>query len=347
MKILFLHSNQQSYITESLFHGMRTLLGNNCVDVPRYDSMYQPLTNGIISKLRGNGFTLYGLLKDTKQLIEERFFWRKFLKSYDLIFIGGIWHLEQSEHLWELYKIHKIDPKKIVIICNSDSPVFFPFASIKWRLMNYPWHFLIPMKKFSYLKRELIGEGCSYGLNRIIPRYFRKWIPLPSNAIPISYSIPEEKITISPLKWMDKSQLFATHIVDSEIANKVKKSFFSQIGSEKYTFQTESEYYKDLEQSKYGITTKRGGWECLRHYEIAANGCVPCFRDLDHKPDTCAPHGLDNSNCIIYHSYEDLMYQINSIDEKQYNKLQYNILQWVNRNTTLERAKQILNLVNS
>jgi len=37
---------------------------------------------------------------------------------------------------------------------------------------------------------------------------------------------------------------------------------------------------------------KRGGWDCLRHYEIAAAGAVPCVRQLEGKPSSCAPHGL-------------------------------------------------------
>ena len=59
MKVLYLHHNQPDYLAESLLHGLRTLLGKNCVDVPRYDSMYTPITDKMRSKLRGNGFTLF------------------------------------------------------------------------------------------------------------------------------------------------------------------------------------------------------------------------------------------------------------------------------------------------
>jgi hypothetical protein len=112
-----------------------------------------------------------------------------------------------------------------------------------------------------------------------------------------------------------------------------------------YAFDSETEYYADLQASKFGITTKRAGWDCLRHYEIAANGCVPCFRDLDKKPSTCAPHGLNETNCIIYSDYEDLMTKINSIDEDQYRQLQAHSLQWIRENTTIKMAKHILRQV--
>ena len=37
-------------------------------------------------------------------------------------------------------------------------------------------------------------------------------------------------------------------------------------------------------RSRFGVTTKKSGWDCMRHYELAASGCVPCFRDLEEKP---------------------------------------------------------------
>jgi hypothetical protein len=342
MKVLLLHSNQQSYIVESVFLGLRKLLGTSCVDVPRYDSMYAPITEGIKAKLRGNGFTLYGLLEDIPELVEKRFFWRKDINSYDIILIGGIWHREQWDLLWELSLI--VEPKKLAIIDHSDHPAFFPFASMKWRLRNYPWSYLFPISKFKYFKRELVGEGASYGLDRFFPRYLRKWIPIPKNAVPISYSIPEEKIWKVDISRKTKD--FATHIVDPEVAARFDESFFSSTGSEKYIFTSEKDYYDDLRKSRFCITTKRGGWECLRHYEIAANGCVPCFRDLDKKPQTCAPHGLNESNCIIYHSYDELIAKINALDEKKYEQLQANALSWVRQNTTVERAKQLLIALN-
>ena len=34
----------------------------------------------------------------------------------------------------------------------------------------------------------------------------------------------------------------------------------------------------------FAHTIKKGGWDCLRHYEIMANGCIPIFKDLDKCP---------------------------------------------------------------
>src|SRR5437763_3627516 len=138
MKVLFLHDNQPDYLAESLFHGLRSLLGSNCVDVPRYDSMYAPLTDKLRSRLRGHGFTLYGLLADIPTLAEERFFWKYDLDNYDLIVIGNIWN--QWQLCWELTR--KVDPAKIAVLDGSDTPAFFPNASRGWRLRHIPWSYL-------------------------------------------------------------------------------------------------------------------------------------------------------------------------------------------------------------
>jgi len=48
-----------------------------------------------------------------------------------------------------------------------------------------------------------------------------------------------------------------------------------------YIYKTEEDYYKAYQSSYYAITKKKLGWDCLRHYEILANGCIPYFLDLD------------------------------------------------------------------
>ncbi|MCZ7612750.1 MAG: hypothetical protein M5T52_04190 [Ignavibacteriaceae bacterium] len=98
--------------------------------------------------------------------------------------------------------------------------------------------------------------------------------------------------------------------------------------------------YKPL---NLGLQPKRSGWDCLRHYEIAANGAVMCFKDLHKKPTTCAPHGLiPGINCISYTSYDNLLGQISNITDTKYDELQQASLVWVKDNTTVLRAKRFL-----
>ena len=109
-----------------------------------------------------------------------------------------------------------------------------------------------------------------------------------------------------------------------------------------YAFDTELDRTGDLRASRFGITTKRAGWDCLRHYEIAANGAVPCFRALHRKPATNAPHGLDTSNAISYRSWRDLRRQVEALSDERYRELQRGALRWAHANSTRERASGFL-----
>lgn len=79
---------------------------------------------------------------------------------------------------------------------------------------------------------------------------------------PISFSIPASKI-VSEIPQKDKD--FAT-LVPGDWST--------------YIFDDEQEYYKDYQRSYYAFTWKKGGWDCMRHYEILASGCIPYFVDL-------------------------------------------------------------------
>ncbi|HXF38648.1 MAG TPA: glycosyltransferase family 1 protein [Blastocatellia bacterium] len=334
MKVLFLHENRPDYLAESLFHGLRTILGQDCVDVPRFDSMYAPLTPRIKSKVRGQGFTLYGLLDDIPQLAEERFFWRKDLASYDLIVIAHIW--EQWATVWDLSRV--VRTEQMVLLDGYDTTAFFPYWPTGLR--RNPWSYFAPISRYKYFKRELVGEGHSLALDRFLPRALRRWIPLPRNAMPISFSIPREKISRNDAG--PRTRDFPTHIVDEEVAAEVRGVFFSSTGSDSHFFYKEDDYYADLKSSRFGVTLKRAGWDCLRHYELAASGCVLCFRDLDKKPATCAPHGLNESNCIIYHDYKELKDRISALTTHDYAALQKKTYEWIESNTTVTRASQFL-----
>lgn len=336
MRVLFLHENRPDYLAESLFHGLRSLLGSGCVDVPRYDSLYAPLRPRLRAKLRGHGFTLYGLLEEIPELADERFYWRHDLGQYDLIVVADIW--AQWQTFWEL--VRHTDPAKIAVLDGADTAAFFPYASRGWRLRHVPWSYLTPLARCKYFKREMADAATAYGLDDILPRALHPLVQLRRDAIPIGFSIPEEKIKrVAP---DGKTKRFPAHIVDEEVAAHVNGSFAAGVGSTNYAFDTEEGYYDDLRSSFYGITMKRAGWDCLRHYELAANGCVLCFRDLDSKPNTCAPHGLDESNCVPYGSYDELERKLASITKDDYGRLLGESYRWVTRNTTRARAEQFL-----
>ena len=53
---------------------------------------------------------------------------------------------------------------------------------------------------------------------------------------------------------------------------------------ETYIFDNEEAYHEDYARSAVAVTLKKAGWDCLRHYEIMANGCVPYFIGLERCP---------------------------------------------------------------
>jgi len=54
--------------------------------------------------------------------------------------------------------------------------------------------------------------------------------------------------------------------------------------SASYIYNTESSYYTQYAESLFGVTTKKNGWDCVRHYEIIANNCIPLFLDINQCP---------------------------------------------------------------
>ena len=51
-----------------------------------------------------------------------------------------------------------------------------------------------------------------------------------------------------------------------------------------YIYDDEHLYYEDYSRSIFGVTKKKDGWDCLRHYEILANGCIPLFIGVQYCP---------------------------------------------------------------
>jgi hypothetical protein len=88
---------------------------------------------------------------------------------------------------------------------------------------------------------------------------------------PISFSIPEEKIV--------KSNIIELVFQKTKIVSSLIPGVLST-----YIYDTEEAYYAEYQKSYFAITTKKNGWDCMRHYEILANGCIPYFADIEKCP---------------------------------------------------------------
>ena len=133
---------------------------------------------------------------------------------------------------------------------------------------------------------------------------------------PISFSIHESKI-IAHVPFKNKQ--FATIIPGNKST---------------YVFKDEESYYKDYQVSLYGYTCKKAGWDCMRHYEILANGCIPYFKDLQH----CPPH-------IMTHLPKDLI--LKAMKSTNHEDSIHQLLEYTRTNlTTKAMANYILSKIN-
>jgi hypothetical protein len=333
MRVIFFTDKLHDYLSESLFHGLRSILGNDCIDIDRYDQLYKDTFETVKHKLRGNGFSLYGLLEDNEELRNIRKVdYKKLIKPNDLIILNNI--LNQYP-IFNYLKSIKHD--KIAILDGADSPQFTFYQSIRKTIKLAPKALLSDLAPALYFKREYISEEI-FLRNKAVSFIFKlKNKDFFKRLKPIAFSIPKEKINQVYEDY--KTQKYPSHIVDQEIAGLLN---FNK--HEEYAFEKEKDYYDDLAKSKFGITTKRAGWDCLRHYELASNGAVLCFKNLNKKAIHCAPHGLiDGQNCISYNDYEDLQIQLNNLSEEKYHQLIIRNYEWISRQTTIERANEFLN----
>jgi len=97
--------------------------------------------------------------------------------------------------------------------------------------------------------------------------YFKRELINDSRCQPISFAIPESKIYSGDIM---KAMHVATIIPGNTLT---------------YIFHTERSYYNDYQISMFGYTRKKMGWDCMRHYEIIANRCVPVFQDVAECPN--------------------------------------------------------------
>lgn len=97
-------------------------------------------------------------------------------------------------------------------------------------------------------------------------RYFKREC-IRNDIFPINFGIPSHLVLDSV---PEKTRDFA-HIIPGDKST--------------YIYDNQDDYYRGYQESYFGVTTKKGGWDCLRHYEILMNGCIPWFPSLEHCPE--------------------------------------------------------------
>lgn len=280
MKILYINSFKPDYLSDCLFHGFYNLLGPDFTHLHNYDIMYKSDNNdSILKKSYGKGFTIWNNLNINFN--DNSDIENKIKYHYfDYIIYGSIYRVDDYlENVLLYYK------KTEIAFVDGEDHTFIDDR-------HYD-------KNILYFKRELLDDI--------------------SNLLPISFSIPKEKIS-------------------NEITKKEKKlAHIDPLNRNTYIFDREQDYYNDYKISYYGLTQKKGGWDCMRHYEILANRCLPYFRDLENCPKKIMvnfPKSEILKSNELFHNFNE--YSYSDILDKVFNYTIDNL-------TTVESSKYILN----
>ena len=235
------------YLTDTLFHGLRSILGEDLVDGYRMWHLYKDAPKEKLNKLWGKGFTTYGLLPEIE--IDRDDIGSKIVNQYFDYIICPLHHTIVQD--WQTIKeviskvIDKFPSNRVCLIDGWDRP-----KTDKSLISMLP-----------FFKREIGPES--------------------EGAIPISFSLPKEKIRpIERIKEFDFAPLVPAY------------GHFDDPHMKSYIYDNENDYYEMYSKSYFSFTCKKGredvieeSWDCMRHYEILAAGSVPYFTDIEKCPE--------------------------------------------------------------
>lgn len=314
MKIAFITSETEDYLQDTILHGLRSLLNDNCVDIPKKKIMYNDWSEKPRHTLHGRGFTLYSTpIDDIKN---------RDLENFDFILYGISNHPNDSS--FDSKQLNSlVDANNIWYLDGHDLYGGMPPTL---NVINHQNEIVIGVQRTPCFKRELIQKDMS-------------------GVYPIGFGIPECKL--QKIDLTKKTQLIQKTAPFDSIFEAGKS-----VNGSHYIFNDEDLYYKDMQSSWFGLTCKKGGWDCMRHYEIMACGSLLLFKDYDKKPEMCSPIGIPT---LSYSSIQELneltnRLVVNNKPTEEYIDLLTKQREWlINNGTTTARAAyvcKILNLTN-
>lgn len=311
MKTLFLTTRrpdaQGDYLELTLVHGLRELLGNDFVEFPKKKILYGDFSESPIENLHGKGFTLCtDIIQDTN------------------------------------YDISKLNVKDFDVVIHGSGHIYGDYWDVDHPFQVYvDGHDLYgnaPIMKY-YMEHNIVDDLLDSNTVQIIGNQFpdkfcfkREMVEEFEKTFPIGFGIPLGKISY----WHNNRTRLFQSTAPSDTC------FYE---NSSYKFSNESSYYNDMRKSWFGLTCKKGGWDCLRHYEILASGAVLLFKDFNQKPKWCQPLNLPT---ISYHTKDELHSIMNrlvvdNIPTAEYLELQDKQQQWLFANgTTIARAKYMM-----
>jgi len=147
---------------------------------------------------------------------------------------------------------------------------------------------------------------------------------------PITFSIPEQKVLASITQ-------VKTKILSDLIPGKL----------DTYIYNNENDYYNEYKTSYFATTMKKDGWDCMRHYEIISNGCLPYFPNIEqcpyHTMYLCPKQLFLDSNSLYQKFIFKKINHLSEFDIIEYNILLAKIIKYTIDNLTTNKiAKYIL-----
>lgn len=293
MKILFVFNFVfPDYLADCVYHG----LVDSGFDVyETHHPKYMLNTYEEIDSFVGKGFTLYGKLNHTPKIDPSNIIEEKIKqKFYDIVIYGCTY-------------THDISKKRRCLDYLDLVKQYYPRNRV---------HFLDgadDTKNFAY----------DYGLGEYGIIWKRELRDI-TYGNPISFAIPESQI----LKHTIKKTKVLPDKTSPPIPYGCGSSLFE---NNKYTFNSETEYYLEYAISYYAHTCKKMGWDCMRHYEILANKTIPFFIGLEDCPSTILVNFPKN---IIL---ETNKYAAYARVHPQYEELNEYIFSYTKKNLTTKR----------
>ncbi len=154
-----------------------------------------------------------------------------------------------------------------------------------------------------------------------------------TNIFPITFSVPECKVIN---EYPHKTKILSNLIPGN---------------TSTYIYPTEELYYKEYQTSMFAMTTKKVGWDCMRHYEIIMNGALPYFPDIGGCPGGTMyffPKHLTHLSNKLYERAK-IYNSVDSVPEDLRNEIKsltLEMLQFLKNNlTTTKIAEYILDCI--
>jgi hypothetical protein len=240
MKILFLsNGNLADYMCDSLFLGLRQLLGDDVVDYNRINHLYADHKDDG-TEHHGKGFTLFHMLGSDANIDRTDIVNKLQKKYFDLVIYGSIQRCQ-----FYFGGVVSVYPKnQVVTVDGEDSP-----------------YTLVLQDHAISFKRELCSSV--------------------DNIYPIHFGIPSSKILTEPPA---KTRYMAE---------------YDPLINRNYIYDNEKDYYAGYACSYFAPTMRKMGFDCLRHYEILANYCIPYFRCVEAIPDMVM-HRYPKKECDLF-----------------------------------------------